>query len=40
LGLNPKKFGSLTNHHQEPWKATLGDFIEEIYQKKIGQEKK
>lgn len=21
IGLNPKKFGSLANHQQEPWKA-------------------
>jgi hypothetical protein len=39
LGLNPKKFGSLANHHQEPWKAPLGDFIEEIYQKKLNKKK-
>jgi hypothetical protein len=35
LGLNPKKFGKLANHHQEPWKAPLGDFIEECYQKRF-----
>jgi hypothetical protein len=23
LGLNPKKFGGLANHRQEPWKPSL-----------------
>src|SRR3990167_11304033 len=36
LGLNPKKFGSLANHHQELWKAPLPDFIQEIYFKRFG----
>jgi len=31
LGMNPKKFGSLANHHQEPWKEPLPDFIESLY---------
>ena len=31
LGLNPKKFGELANTKQEPWKAPLPDFIEEIH---------
>jgi hypothetical protein len=35
LGLNPKKFGSLANHHQEPWKAPLPEFIEKIYFKRF-----
>ena len=30
LGLNPKKFGGLANHRQEPWKTPLPGFIEEI----------
>lgn len=33
LGLNPDKFGKLDNHKQEPWKAPLKDFIEDIYLK-------
>jgi len=37
LGLNPKKFGSLTNHRHEPWKAPLPEFIEEIYFKRFGK---
>jgi len=36
LGLNPKKLGSLDNHHQEPWKLPLGQFIEELYAKRFG----
>src|SRR4030042_1289715 len=31
LGLNPKKFGGLANTRQEPWKAPLPEFIEELY---------
>jgi hypothetical protein len=27
LGMNPKKFGSIANHHQEPWKLPLPQFI-------------
>ena len=27
LGLNPKKFGGLANHRQEPWKLPLPEFI-------------
>lgn len=39
LGLNPKKFGGLANHKQEPWKAPLPDFIEELYFKRFKKEK-
>jgi hypothetical protein len=39
LGLNPKKFGSLANHKQEPWKESLPDFIESLYGKRFGKEK-
>ena len=38
LGLNPRKFGSLDNHKQEPWKAPLKDFIERIYFKHFKKE--
>jgi len=37
LGLNPKNFGSLANHKQEPWKAPLPEFIEDIYEKQFGK---
>lgn len=37
LGLNPKKFGKLDNHRQEPWKAPLPKFIEELYFKRFGK---
>lgn len=39
LGLNPKKFGKLANHRQEPWKAPLPIFIENIYFKQFGKER-
>ena len=38
LGMNPKKFGSLANHKQEPWKAPLPDFIESLYYKRFRKE--
>lgn len=37
LGLNPKKFGSLANHRQEPWKLPLPEYIEELYFKHFGK---
>jgi hypothetical protein len=33
LGLNPKKFGKLANHKQEPWKVPLPQYIEHLYRK-------
>jgi hypothetical protein len=37
LGMNPKKFGKIANHKQEPWKAPLPVFIEDIYFKRFGK---
>jgi len=37
LGMNPKKFGGLANHKQEPWKAPLAEYIEHLYQKQFGK---
>jgi len=37
LGMNPKKLGSLANHEQQPWKAPLPIFIEELYKKRFGR---
>ncbi len=31
LGMNPRKFGSLANTKQEPWKLPLPDFIADLY---------
>ena len=39
LGMNPRKFGKLDNHRQEPWKAPLPMFIESIYFKRFGKER-
>jgi len=39
LGLNPKKFGKLANHKQEPWKIPLPLFIEHLYRKQFGRER-
>jgi len=37
LGLNPKKFGSLANQRQEPWKVPLAEFIAALYVKRFGK---
>lgn len=31
LGLNPKKFGGMANHKQEPWKLPLPEYIKHLY---------
>ena len=38
LGLNPKKFGGMANHKQEPWKMPLPLYIEHLYKKKLGKD--
>ena len=38
LGLNPDKLGKIDNHRQEPWKAPLPEFIEEIFYKRFKKE--
>ena len=37
MGLNPKKFGSLANHKQEPWKLPLPEFIVQCYFKRFNR---
>lgn len=37
LGMNPKKFGSLANESQEPWKVPLPEFIAQCYRKSFGR---
>lgn len=37
MGMNPKKFGKLDTYRQQPWKAPLPVFIEELYFKKFGK---
>ena len=37
LGLNPKTFGKLANHRQEPWKLPLPEFIADLYIKRFGK---
>ena len=37
MGLNPKKFGKIDNHRQEPWKAPLPEFLEPLYFKRFGK---
>ena len=39
LGMNPKRFGKLANHQQEPWKLPLPDFIEDIYFKRFRKDR-
>lgn len=39
LGLNPRKFGKIANHRQEPWKEPLPQFIERLYRKRFGRDR-
>jgi hypothetical protein len=39
LGMNPKRMGSIDNHDQEPWKAPLPQFIEDLYLERFGRER-
>jgi hypothetical protein len=39
LGLNPKKFGKLANHKQEPWKLPLPEFIKHLYFKRFRKDR-
>jgi len=39
LGMNPKKFGKVSNEKQEPWKTPLPIFIEDIYSKRFGRDR-
>ncbi|MFV1968257.1 MAG: hypothetical protein ACC628_22770 [Pirellulaceae bacterium] len=39
LGMNPKKLGQKANHKQEPWKAPLPQFIEQLYLKQFGKKR-
>ena len=36
LGLNPRKLGKIADHRQEPWKAPLPQFIEDLCLKRFG----
>ena len=38
LGMNPKTFGKIANHDQQPWKAPLPQFIENLYFKRFDRE--
>jgi len=37
LGLNPTKVGKLDNNRQEPWRAPLPRFIEDLYARRFGR---
>jgi len=39
LGVNPKRFGKIANHKQEPWKPPLPVFIEDLYFKRFGKKR-
>jgi hypothetical protein len=35
--VEPKKFGKIDNHRQQPWKAPLPQFIEDLCLKRLGR---
>jgi hypothetical protein len=37
LGMNPRKFGKISNEKQEAWKMPLPEFIERTYFKRFGR---
>ncbi len=37
--MNPAKLGKLDNHRQQPWKAPLPIFIEDLYLKRFGRDR-
>jgi hypothetical protein len=39
LGMNPKKMGKIDNHKQQPWKAPLPIFIDDLYYKRFGRDR-
>jgi hypothetical protein len=39
LGMSPAKLGEIDNHRQQPWKAPLPIFIEDLYFKRFGKER-
>src|SRR5258708_13692068 len=39
LGMNPRELGKLDNHDQEPWKAPLPLFIEQLYFKNFARQR-
>ncbi len=40
LGMSPQKLGKLDNHGQEPWKMPLPDYLEHLYRKRFGMERR
>jgi hypothetical protein len=37
--MNPKRLGKIDNHEQEPWKAPLSQFIEQLYFKRFRRDR-
>ena len=37
LGMNPKKLGGMNDHRQEAWKASLPEFIADLYFRRFGR---
>lgn len=35
--MNPKTLGKIDNDDQEPWKVPLREFIEHLYEKRLGK---
>lgn len=39
LGMNPKDRGKIDSHRQEPWKASVPEYIEHLYRRSFGSER-
>ncbi len=37
LGMNPKRFPSMANRKDQPWKLPLPEFIESLYEERFGK---
>jgi integrase len=37
LGMNPTRLGAIDDHRQEPWNLPRSEFIEHLYEKRVGK---
>lgn len=39
LGFEPKSLAKIDNHHDSRWKASLPEYIEDLYERRFGRER-